>query len=101
MLLLDSFQYAAGKEDTALVVVGILYAVLVGYALATVKEVIVIGEVDLDTGRLNRRYLDEQRMIRIVYDQVHTRESDYFMQLVATFVDIAKLGHKVARLESA
>ena len=100
MLFFDGLQHAAREEDTTLVVVRILYAVLIGNTLAAMEEVVVVGEIDLDASRLNRRYLDQQRMVRVVDDQVHTREANHFVQLVATLVDVSELGHEGACLKS-
>ena len=58
-------------------------------------------KIDLDTGRRDRRDLDNQLMVVVVDDEVHTREPDHLMQLMAPFVDAAVSGHERADFVAA
>ena len=64
------------------------------------KVFVVIDEINLHASLLDRRYLDDQGMIGIVDDQVHAREPDHLVKLVASFVDQAKSRHEGADLVS-
>ena len=84
----DGFNHATVEEDGAIVVVLAELAVLVEYHVFLFgEEVIVIDEVDLHSGFLDRGDLDDQGVVGVVDDEVHSRQADHFVKLVAPFVD--------------
>ena len=70
--LLDSLQYATGKEDGTLTIVGIIFTILILLHQTLAEVVVVVDEVDLYPGRLDGGYLDDQRVVRIIDDKIHT-----------------------------
>ena len=62
------------------------------------EVIIVIDEIDLHPGRLDAGYLDDERMIGFVDDEVHSRQADHLVQLVAAFVNGSETGHEGADL---
>ena len=99
--LLDRFEHAPGKEDRPLVVIRKKRSVFVPDHGLAVKIVLVVDEVNLHAGRRNRRDLDNQLMIVVVDDQIHSREADHFVQLVAALVDQPVTGHEGPNLVSS
>jgi hypothetical protein len=94
----DGLDDAAGVELAALDVVGKFLTVGVGVEEAAREVVVVVNEVDLHTCCLNGSHLDDERMVRVIDDQIHARETDDLMQLVATFVDHTESGHEGTNL---
>ena len=74
------------------------HASLVHHSFATMEQIIIVYEINLDTRGLNRCHLDQQRMIGLLDDEVHTRKTNHFVQLIAPLIDLAELGHKRTRL---
>mgnify|MGYP003489659318 CR=1 FL=1 len=75
-------------------VVRILFAVFIVEHLPFVEVVIVVDEVNLHACGLYACHLDDERMVRIVDDDVQSRETDDLMQLVTAFVNVSPTGHK-------
>ncbi len=92
--LLDGLEHAAGIEDGARVVVFILHPLVVHHLQPVLEIVVVVDEIDLHAGRLDRSHLDDERVVGIVDDKVHARQPDYLVQLVPAFVDVPPLGHE-------
>ena len=67
----------------------------------TLEEIVVVDEIDLHASRLDGCYLDDQRVISVVDDQIHSREADNLMQLVASLVDVAEFRHKRSDLATS
>ena len=65
-----------------------------------VEVVVVVDEVYLQARGLECGYLDDEGMVRIVDDDVHSRETDYFVKLIAAFVDGTVFGHKTSNFRS-
>lgn len=97
----DRLQHAAREEDGPLAIVGIVVAQLVlGHGRTILVVILIINKIDLDARLRYGSHLDDERMIRVVDDQIHTRESDHLMQLATPFVDRAPLRHEGSYLES-
>ena len=96
--LLDSFQYATSKENGTLTIVCIVNAVLVNSHLTLGEIIVVINEIDLDACLGDRGHFDNQWVVCIVNNQIHTRETDDLMQLSAALIDIAPFGHERTNL---
>ena len=92
--LLYRFKHATGKEDGTFAVVGILLTVLILCHETLHEIVVVVDEIDLETSLRYGCDLDDQRMVCVVDNEIHSRETDYLMQLSTSLVDIAPLGHK-------
>ena len=82
---------AACKEDGALVVVAVVVAIGVAGHLTIVEIVVVVNEIDLHSGRLQRCHLDDERVVCVIDDKVHARQAYYLVQLVASLVYVAPL----------
>ena len=95
---LHRLEHTARVENGALHVVRIFLIILIKHHLTLVEVVIVVNEIHLHTGRLNRSHLDNQWMVRIINDNIHTRQTNHLVQLVAALVDISPAGHKRANL---
>lgn len=85
---------AAHKEYAALVVVVEVFSFVVDQEILPQEIVVVIDKIDLHAGRLYRCHLDNQRMIGIIDDKVHSRQTYHLMQLIATLIDITVFGHE-------
>lgn len=97
---LDGFQNSPTEEDhTVFVVFEEFFLGIVedGFAL---EEVLVVNEVDLHPGTLDGGYLDDERVIVLVDDQVHSGKTDDLVELVSAFVDQSESGHKRPNLTS-
>ena len=70
--LLDSLKYTTGEENGTFTIIRIILAILVFLHLTLAEVVVVVDEVDLDPGWLDRGDLDNQRMVRVVNDKVHS-----------------------------
>lgn len=89
------FNHAAREKHTTEVVVLAENAVVVAdLVLFLRKKIVVIDEVNLHPRLLNRCHLYDERVVGIVDDEVHSREADDLMQLVAALVDGAIAGHE-------
>jgi len=66
----------------------------------SLEIVFIVNEVYLHSGLLNRSNLDNKRVIVIINDEIHPAESDYFMQLVSSFINNAKPRHKCSDFPS-
>ena len=91
---LHGFQYTTRIEDSAAVVVVILYAVFVHSLHPILEIIIIIDEIYLHTCGLNRSNFYNKGVISIVDDQVHTGEANHFVQLVPALVNVSPFGHK-------
>src|SRR5665647_292583 len=88
------FDHAPGKENGSLVIVFVLHSCCVSYCMLALEIIIVINEVNLHACRLYAGHLYNKRMVSIIYDEVHPRQTDDFMKLIPSFVDGAISGHK-------
>ena len=82
----------ACKENGALVVVAVVIAVGIACHETVVEIVVVVNEVYLHAGCLQRCHLDDQRVVSVVNDEVHARQTDNFVQLVTSFIYVAPFG---------
>ena len=69
--------------------------------MLSLEEVFIVDEIYLHAGCLNGRYLNDQRVIGIINDEIHTRKPDYFVQLVAAFINATELGHESPNFTTA
>ena len=97
--LTHRLQYAATKENRALIVIGIFTA-FIFVTLATGEVIIVVDEVYLHPCSRNRSHFDEERMVGIIDDEVCAAQANNFMQLITPLVNLSQLGHKRASLIS-
>ena len=56
------------------------------------EEILVVNKVNLHPGRLNGCYLNDQRMVRVVNNKIHTRQTDNSLQWCGAHVDISNFG---------
>lgn len=92
---LHGFQYTTRIEDSAAVVVVILYAVFVHSLHPILEIIIIIDEIYLHTCGLDRSYFYNKGVVSIIDNQVHTGEANHFVQLVPALVNVSPLGIKV------
>ena len=78
-LFLHGLEHAACKEDCTLAIVGIFLAFLVFHHSPLLEVIFIVDEIYLNTGNGYRGNLDDQRMVGIVDDEVHSRETDHFV----------------------
>ena len=94
----DRFEHTPRKENRPFVIVGEETSLSVAQREFTLKVVLVVDKIDLDTGRRDRRDLDNQLMVVIVDDQIHARKADHFVKLVPPLVDKSVTRHESADL---
>src|SRR6185369_2934585 len=82
----------AEKDHTILVVIKQLSILIFKYKLAF-EKLLIIKEINLETGSGKRGYLDDQGVIIIVDDDVHSRKPDHFMKPVAALIDAPESWH--------
>ena len=92
--LLDGFNGTAHEEDAALVVQFGRKFCFQTFVRIALEIVVVVNEVHLHSGGLQCGNFDNQRVVGVINNQVHTRETDNFMQLVASFVDASVFWHE-------
>src|SRR3712207_9110372 len=88
------FQHASGIEYSATVVVVIFHTVFIYYLQSVLKVVVIIYEIYLHAGRLDRSHFDDERMIGVIDNQIHARQTNHLMELIPAFIDISPFGHK-------
>ena len=69
--LLNRLQDASGKEDRTFAIVVVILSLLVLLHQTLAEVIVVVDEIDLDLGRLDGGYLNDQRMVCIIDDEVH------------------------------
>ena len=69
----DSLKHSAGKEYHALVIILKLNPCIVCYNGLAREEIIIVDKVYLDSCRRDRGNLDNELMVIIVDNKVHTR----------------------------
>ena len=97
----DSLNHTSDKEYCAFVVD---FGLFHGFNLAgrvTQEVVIVIDEIYLKPGGLQGGHLNYKWMVGVVDYDVHTRQTDDFMELVAAFVDSTVTWHECAHFGAA
>ena len=97
---LHGLEYTARIKYGTLGIVCVLRSVLIGAHLSFVKIIIVVDEIDLNASGLNGSHFDDERVIGLIDDDVHSRQANHFVQLVTALVDIAPFRHKRADLVS-
>ena len=60
----------------------------------SVKILLIINKIYLQSDLWNGGYFNDQRVVRVVHDKVHPREANYFVKLVPTLVDLSVTGHE-------
>ena len=65
-------QYTTGKEDGSFTIVRIVYALFVFFHLALVEIVVIVDEIDLYLGCRDGCNLDDERMVGVINDKVHS-----------------------------
>jgi len=98
---LNCFQNTLREEDHAHVVIGEHVHVLVVEKRLAMKKLLIINEVHLKSDLRNAGHLDDQGVIGIVDNQIHSAQTDHFVQLMATLVDFTIPGHEDAGFFSA
>ena len=91
-------HHPSHKEYATLVIVVKIFSLIIDKDIFPLEIVVVIDKIDLHTSRLYRCHLDNQRVIGIVDNQVHSRKTNYLVQLITPLIDITVLGHKSAYL---
>lgn len=69
--LLDGLQYASYEEYRTVFIV-VEFSVFVGYCEFPLEEIVVVDEIYLHPRGLNGRHFDDQRVVRVINDDVHT-----------------------------
>lgn len=85
---------ASTEEEHTLVVVGTEFAVIVVEAFVFGEILLIVNEVDLHTSRWDRAHLDDELVVGIVDNKIHSRKANHLMELVFAFVDIAETRHE-------
>ena len=64
------------------------------------EVLVVVDKVDLHARRWNGRYLDDERMVRVVNQEVHAGKTNHLVKLVTALVNFAKTRSENANLSS-
>ena len=92
--LLDGLEHSSCKEDGPFTIVLEELSLFVAVNALAVEIILIINEIHLHSRRGNGCYLDYQRPVNVVDDDVHTRKTDHFVKLVLPLVDAAVSWHK-------
>jgi len=98
--LLYCFQNTTTEENCAFIIISEISSVLVCQSGFALEIFIIVDEIDLHAGRLYGCDLDYQRMVVVVNDEVHARETYHFVQLVPPFIHIAEARHEGSDLST-
>ena len=90
----DGFEYAPCEKYGTFIVIGEQFSVFIPNDCFSMEIVFVVDEIDLDAGRRDLSDLNNELMIVVIDDQVHSGESDYFVKLSTSFVNQAVTGHE-------
>ena len=94
--LAHRFQRPTSEEEETLVAAWLKLACLVK-GRATLGEIfLVVNKIHLKAGRGQRTNLNNQLVVAIVYNEIHSREANNFMKLVFALVDVAEARHEDA-----
>ena len=85
--LLDRLKNTACKEYGPFAVVFVEISVLIVIDVLPVEIVLVVNEIDLHSRRQKGGHLDNERMVCIINNQIHTRQAYDLVKLIATLVD--------------
>jgi len=86
--LFDRFKNALREKDGPFIVVAEELTVLVAVNGLSMKILLTVDEVDLHPRRWDGSDLDDERMVGIVDDKVHSGKPDNLVQLMPPFVDL-------------
>ena len=92
--LLDGFNNSFGKENRPFVIVREQIPVLIGKNRLSPKIFLVVNEVDLHALLGDRGHFDDQGHVHVVDDQIHSRQTDYLVQLMSPLIDHSKSRHE-------
>ena len=92
---LHRLDNATGEEHATHVVDVAEVAFLVIHQVFLLREeVVVVDEIDLHPRLLDGSHLDDERVVGVVDDEVHSRQADHLVQLVAPLVDDTVARHE-------
>ncbi len=94
--LADGLDSASDEENGAFVVYfGPVYGFMLCRVVA-VEKVIVVDKIYLQACGLQCGHFNDERVVGVVNDNVHARETNHFVQLVASLVDGSVFRHECA-----
>jgi len=97
VLLLHRLDDATVEENGTVVVVLAKVALLVVHEVFLLREeVVVFDEINLHPCLLDGGHFDDERIVSVVDDEVHSRKADDLVELVAPVVDDTIAGHENA-----
>ena len=92
--LLDRLKSTTNEEYRSLVViVGLRLGVCIEETL-TLEEIVVVDKVHLKPCRGDGCHFDYKGTVHIIYYEIDPRETNDFMQLIASLIDQTEAGHE-------
>ena len=84
------------EENSAFIVnVGPVDGFVLGGVVA-VEKIVIVDEVYLQTGGLKCCNLNDEGVVGVINDDVHARQTNHFMELIAALVYSTVFGHESA-----
>src|SRR5690554_1715688 len=91
---LYGFHYAFCKEDRPFIIIGKGIPILIRKSSLPFKILIIIDKIYLNALSWYGSNFYDQGHVHIIDHQIHPRQSDHFVQLMSSFIDIPEPGHK-------
>ena len=98
---LHSLQNATCEEDHTFIIIGKELFVFIMERELPMEIIFIVNKIDLHASLLNGSDLNDQGVVSVIDNQVHSRKPDHFVQLVTTFVDVSKTRHKRANFSTS
>ena len=95
-----SLKGTAAEEEDALVVGRQQKSILIERTTETSKILFVINKINLKASRGQRTDFNDQLMVAVVHNQIHTRKANHLMELMLALVDVIEPRHKDTDLAS-
>ena len=92
------FKHTAGVENSAFNIVNIFFTLFINKHCAFVEIVIIVNEIYLHASSLNACHLDDEWVVCIINNNIHSRQTNNFVQLIASLVNDTPSWHKCANL---
>src|SRR4030043_428784 len=92
--LFNRLDNTPGEEERTFIVVFKFISGSIGNNMLSLEIIIIIDEINLHSGTLDRSNLYNKRMISVVNNQVHPGKPYYLMKLIPPLINTSVPGHK-------
>src|SRR5690606_32160902 len=93
---LDGFDDTSREENGAFIIINKSISFVISIKLLSLEILIIINKINLKSFAWQRSYFYNQRLVKIINNNVHPGKTNHLMKLKFTFADLAKSWHKNA-----